>query len=146
MPLFQSFHRSKHRQPDRNCRQNYRPLLEWLEDRLAPSVNVLGYHDNNANTGVNASETILTPANVNVNTFGKLFSTHLDGGQVYAQPLYVSNVLVTVGSTSSTHNVVYVATELDSLYAIDANSGKVLWHDSFINPAEGHHADPERGH
>jgi hypothetical protein len=137
MPLFLSLHRSKQRQSHINCRQNYRPLLEWLEDRLAPSVSVLSYHDSNANIGVNASETILTPANVNVNTFGKLFSTRLDGGQVYAQPLYVSNVLVTVGSKSSTHNVVYVATELDSLYAVDADNGKVLWHDSFINPENG---------
>jgi hypothetical protein len=119
-------------------RQNHhKPMLELLEDRLAPSANVLGYHDNPANNGENLRETILTPANVNVNTFGKLFSTRLDGGQVYAQPLYVSNVQVAVGSTSSTHNVVYVATELDSLYAVDANSGKVLWHDSFINPAKG---------
>jgi hypothetical protein len=51
--------------------------------------------------------------------------------------LYVTNVQVTVAGTTSTHNVVYVATELDSLYAVDANNGKVLWHDSFINPAEG---------
>jgi hypothetical protein len=51
--------------------------------------------------------------------------------------LYVSNVQVTIGSTASTHNVVYVATELDSLYAVDANNGKVLWKDTFINPANG---------
>src|ERR1700730_3973696 len=50
--------------------QNHRPLLEPLEDRLAPSVNVLGYHNNGASNGENLFETILTPANVNVNTFG----------------------------------------------------------------------------
>jgi hypothetical protein len=108
-----------------------------LEDRLAPSVSVLGYHGTAANNGENLSETALTPSNVNVSTFGKLFSTKLDGGQVYAEPLYVSNVQVTVAGTASTHNVAYVATELDSLYAVDANNGKVLWHDSFINPAKG---------
>jgi hypothetical protein len=120
----------------RTFRQNHRkPMLELLEDRLVPSANVLGYHNNLANNGENLSETILTPANVNASTFGKLFTTSLDGGQVYAQPLYVSNVLVTSHLTSSTHNVVYVATEHDSLYAVDANNGKVLWNDSFINPA-----------
>jgi hypothetical protein len=100
-------------------------------------VNVLGYHNDASNNGDDLSETILTPANVNVNTFGKRFSIRLDGSQVYAQPLYVTNVLVTIGSSTSRHNVVYAATELDSLYAVDANSGQVLWHDSFINPANG---------
>src|SRR4029077_6819583 len=90
-----------------------------------------------ANNGEYLSETVLTPANVNTSTFGKLFSKGLDGSQIYAQPLYVSNVQVTIGSTASTHNVVYVATELDSLYAVDANNGKVLWKDTFINPANG---------
>jgi hypothetical protein len=110
--------------------------LEQLEDRLAPSVSVLGYHNNNANTGVNVNETILTPANVNINTFGKLFTSHVDG-QVYAQPLYVSSVMITTGVHPGMHNVVYVATQHDSLYAFDADNGKLLWQDSFINPEAG---------
>jgi hypothetical protein len=137
MPLFRRLDRADQRRTCGAGRYNYRPLLECLEDRLAPSVNVLGYHETAANNGENLSEPVLTPANVNFSSFGKLFSTTLDGGQVYAQPLYVSNVQVTVAGTTSTHNVVYVATELDSLYAVDANNGKVLWHDSFINPANG---------
>jgi hypothetical protein len=100
-------------------------------------VSVLGYRGTAANNGENLGETVLTPANVNLNSFGKRFSTTLDGGQIYAEPLYVSNAQVTVAGTTTTHNVVYVATELDSLYAVDANNGKVLWHDSFINPANG---------
>jgi hypothetical protein len=130
------FLRRRARQRCRTFQQNHRPLLELLENRLAPSVNVLSFHNDLANNGENLNETILTPANVNANTFGKLFTTHVDG-QVYAQPLYVSNVLVTTDSGSSTHNVVYVATEHDSLFAIDADHGDVLWHDSFINPTAG---------
>jgi hypothetical protein len=107
-----------------------------LEDRLAPSVDVFGYHNNNANLGYNVNETILTPANVNVKTFGKLFTSQVDG-QAYSQPLYVSNVMITTGAQTGMHNVVYVATQHDSLYAFDADDGKLLWQDSFINPAAG---------
>src|SRR5205807_1188196 len=78
-----------------------------------------------------------TPANVNSASFGKLLSTPVDG-QVYAQPLYDPGVSLTVpGQGPGKHNVVYVATEHDSVYAIDANSGQVLWKDSFVNPVAG---------
>lgn len=85
---------------------------------------------------MNASETLLTPTNVNVNQFGKRFSTPLDG-QVYAQPLFVPGVNITTGTRQGVHDVAYVATEHDSLYAIDSDSGGVLWKDSFINPSQG---------
>src|SRR5579862_8655385 len=71
----------------------------------------------NGNTGWNPNETILNTANVNVNNFGKLWQHSLDG-QVYAQPLYVANLTV----NGSQHNVVYVCTENDSVYAFDADS------------------------
>jgi hypothetical protein len=101
-------------------------------------VSVTTARNDNMRDGQNLSETILTPGNVNVNQFGRLFSQAVDG-YVYAQPLYVPNVnIVGLG----THNVLYVATEHDSVYAFDAdnNTGlnaSPLWHTSLIDPARG---------
>jgi hypothetical protein len=112
--------------------RRFRAIVERLEDRLLLSaVNVTSYHNDAASTGQNLGEKILTPANVNSTSFGKLQTTGVDG-QVYAQPLYVSGVNVTAGAQPGTHNVTYVATEHDSLYAIDADTGTVLWQDSFL--------------
>jgi hypothetical protein len=93
------------------------------EPSLASAISVLTYHYNNARTGANMSETVLTPANVNVNQFGKLFSIPVDSG-IYAQPLYVPNLSI---PGQGTHNVVYVATQHNSLYAFDADTGARLW-------------------
>lgn len=114
----------------------YRPALEQLEDRQLLSftpTSVLTYHNDLARTGQNLTETTLTPGNVTAGSFGKLFSYQVDG-QVYAQPLYVPGVTLGNGST---HDVVYVATEHDGLYALDANGGGVLWQNSYIDPAHG---------
>jgi hypothetical protein len=83
-------------------------------------VNVTTYHNDNSRTGQNTQETTLTPANVNSTQFGKLFSVTVVGA-VYAQPLYLSAVTIAGG----THNVLYVVTEHDNVYAIDADSGTI---------------------
>jgi fibronectin type 3 domain-containing protein len=131
------WHRSRRRRPlPRVGSTRCLPRLEELESRLAPSADVLTYHNDNSDTGQYLGETVLSPANVNVADFGKLFSTSVDG-RVYAEPLYKSAVNILTGPSQGIHNVVYVATEHDSLYAIDADNGQVLWQDSFINPAAG---------
>ena len=93
------------------------------------------HHNDNARTGQNTNETVLTPANVGVGTFGKLFSYQLDG-VVHASPLYVADVTI---PGQGVRNVVYVATEHDSVYAFDADgrTSAPLWKVSFINPAAG---------
>jgi Legume lectin domain/Fibronectin type III domain len=115
--------------------RHYQPRLEELESRLVPS-NLLTYHNDNSSTGQNLAVVKLTPANVNSTSFGKLFTTYVDG-QVYAQPLVMTNVNITTGPQPGIHNVAIVCTEHDDVYAIDSGTGAIQWHDSFINPAAG---------
>lgn len=89
-------------------------------------ANVLTQHNDNFRDGLNSSEAILNPSNVNGSQFGLLFKAVVDD-QVYTQPLYVANVSIAGGS----HNVVYVATSNNSVYAFDADSGKQYWHSQF---------------
>jgi hypothetical protein len=88
----------------------------------ASAQNVVTYHNNNSRTGLNSAETTLTLSNVNVSSFGKLFELTVDG-LVDAEPLYLSAVPV----QGVNHNVLIVATEHDSVYAFDADSGSQLW-------------------
>jgi len=97
-------------------------LAASLSIALASAQDVLTYHNSNTRTGAYTKETILTPANVNAASFGKLFTLPADG-LVDAEPLYLS--AVSVGGT--THNIVIVATEHASVYAYDADSGAKLW-------------------
>lgn len=102
-------------------------------------TNVLTYHNDIARTGQNSAETTLTHANVSSSSFGKLFSVPTDG-KVDAQPLYVSQV---VFAGQGVRSVVYAATEHDSVYAIDANSGAVLWRVTLL--AAGESPSDDRG-
>src|SRR5579871_3198546 len=101
-------------------------MLSWVGN-VGAQVSVTTYHNDNSRTGANTQETILSPSNVNSGQFGKLFSVTVDGA-VYAQPLYLANLTIAGG----THNVLYIATEHDSVYAIDADSGTIYAQVSLI--------------
>lgn len=109
---------------------------EALESRTLLSVDQLGYHNDLSSSGLNLNESTLTLNNVGTATFGKLFTHALDG-QAYAQPLVKTAVNITTGAHAGVHDVVFVATQHDSLYAFDAQTGVQLWHDSFIDPTNG---------
>jgi len=78
---------------------------------------VTTYHNNLSRDGVNSKEYALTTSTVNASTFGKLFSCPVDAA-IYAQPLWLANVSISGG----THNVVFVATQHDTVYAFDADA------------------------
>lgn len=107
-------------------------ILGAFSQPALAQVDVLTWHYDNQRTGHNLSEHILTPANVNASHFGKLFSVPVDG-KVDAEPLVVSNLLI---PKHGKHNVVFAATEHDSVYAFDANNGTVYWHVSLLKPGE----------
>jgi outer membrane protein assembly factor BamB len=98
---------------------------------MAITHDVLTYHNDIGRTGQNLNETILTPANVNATTFGKVGFFAADG-KVDAQPLFVESLAIAGG----THNVLYVVTEHDSVYALDADSGTQLWQVSTLGKNE----------
>ncbi len=96
------------------------------------AVDVLTNHNDAARTGQNLSEVILTPSNVNPTTFGRLSTLSVDG-KVDAQPLYVSGQVM---ADNQPHNLLIVATENDSVYAFDADSGATLWQVSLLLSGE----------
>lgn len=112
------------------------PARAWTlshTDYTATAANtaVLTYKYDNLRTGQTTTETILNPSNVNAAQFGKRISYPVDG-QVYAQPLYVPNLMI----NSQPRNVVFIATEHDSVYAFDADASNAItgqiWHTSFL--------------
>ena len=103
-------------------------------------VAVTTQHNDNKRTGQTLHETQLNTSNVNVNTFGKLFSRTVDG-QIYAQPLFAPHLLF----NNISHNVVYVATESNSVYAFDADTPSgtgILWHVHLGDPVPNTDINP----
>lgn len=105
---------------------------------FAAGGDVLMYHNDITASGAYLTEPLLSATNVNATTFGMVFKYTIDAS-AYAQPLYKSGVSITTGSYSgTTHNVVFVATENDSLYAFDADDAagsNPLWDTSFLTGA-----------
>ena len=98
---------------------------------LAAGTDVTTYHNDICRTGQNLTETTLTQANVNSQTFGLLRNLAVDG-LVDAEPLYLSQLSVAGGA----YNVVFVATEHDSVYAFDSDTGAQLWKVSLLGSGE----------
>ncbi len=98
----------------------------------AAGLDVTTYHNDPARTGQNLTESVLSPANVNVSTFGKVAVLPADG-KVDAEPLYVSAVPMPNGSTP---NMLYVATEHDTVYGFDADAGQAIWQVSVLGAGE----------
>ena len=102
-------------------------LLLLSSSLLGAQVSVVTYHNDNYRSGANTQEIVLTPSNVNSSRFGRKMVFPVQG-QVYAQPLYVPNVNI----NGTNHNVLYVATEHDQVYAFDVDSGQQLWHNNLL--------------
>lgn len=98
----------------------------------ASGVDVTTYHNDIARTGQNLNENILTPSNVNSSNFGKLFVISVDA-KVDGQPLYLGGVSI---PNQGTHNILFVVTEHNSVYAVDADTGASLWHVSTLLSGE----------
>ncbi len=114
-------------------------VLALVAAPCSAQVDVLTNHNDNSRTGANRRERVLTPANVNGSRFGMLFKRVLDD-QLYTQPLVATNITIDRG----THDVVYVTTVNNSVYAFDANDPEAtrpLWHVNFGAPANLHSAN-----
>jgi hypothetical protein len=98
---------------------------------VSTGTDVITYHNDIARTGQNTTESKLTQANVNSTTFGLLRNLSVDG-KVDAEPLYLSQLSV----AGTAHNVVFIATEHDSVYAFDADTGAQLWKVSLLGSGE----------
>jgi len=117
-------------------------VIAGLSPGTAVSAQVTTSQYDNARTGATRSERTLTPQNVNSNQFGKIGAFKVDGA-VYAQPLFLPNVLI---PGKGQHDVIYIATEHDSVYAFDADrpGDAPLWQVSFLDTKSGVTTVPAR--
>ena len=114
-------------------------LNGFIAIALESQVSVLMSRYDSCTTAANTRETILTPANVNPSSFGRVFSCCVDGAVYVLQPLYVPSV--GIPGMKSAHNVVYIATMNDKVYAFDADhSGPPLWIRDLTDELRGHYA------
>ena len=111
----------------------FRLRVEELEPHIAPTVSIVNVPPNVTvadyrmdMTGVNANETILTPANVNTASFGKIWDNEQIQGQIYAQPIYLPNLTVNVNGVTQTQDTLFVATEANMLYWVNADTGAII--------------------
>lgn len=115
------------------CGGSSAPVQDGNQDTTPPPpvqhLAVATYHNDNARSGINSQETTLTPANVNVVSFGKLASVPVQG-LVFAQPLFIDNITMSDGKA---HKVAIVATEHDQVYGIDSDTYQVLWQRSLLD-------------
>jgi hypothetical protein len=114
----------------RRAARAHSPQLEQLGDRVLPSaspvsVSVSDYRYSTFDQGVDSSETLLTPANVQSN-FGRLWKNQQIEGQVYAQPVYIPNLAVTVNGTTTIQDTLIIGTQLNMLYWVNADTGATL--------------------
>jgi hypothetical protein len=108
-------------------------LILFTTSSATGQTAITTYHVDNNRTGWNSHETVLTPANVGSSSFGLLQTVTLDN-QVDGQPLFVPGMTITAGNYQGRHDVVYVATEGNTIYAIDAEDGTVLLNPNFGTP------------
>ncbi len=95
---------------------------------MATPTDITTFHNDVARTGLNPTESMLTQSNVNMHTFGLLRNLSVDG-KVDAEPLYLSGLMI----NGTAHNVVFVETENESVYAFDSDTGVTLWQDTVTN-------------
>jgi hypothetical protein len=107
-------------------------LAAASQTAMTAGTDVTTYHNDNARTGQNLNENMLTPGNVRVSTFGKVGFFSVDG-KVDAQSLYLSGLSI---PGQGAHNVLYLATEHDSVYAFDADTGGIIWRVSVLGTGE----------
>ena len=108
------------------------PIINPSPGQPGTGLDVTTYHNDQARTSQNLNEGTLTPSNVNAASFGKTGFLPVDG-KVDAQPLYLSKLNI---PGNGTHNVLYIATEHDSVYAFDADNGTTLWKVSLLSANE----------